>query len=154
MFRFFRCKHIALRYLIFCNSKRKCDELDQKFNGWGIEAVALHGDLQQNKRDWHLESFKNGSAKCMFATDVASRGLDIPNVTAVINYDPHDEKETHVHRIGRTGRAGAKGLAITFAMGRERMSCPQKSVYPQKFTTRHFTTRFVQDVYQRSEIGW
>lgn len=108
------------RYVVFCNSKRKCDELQHMFTTWGIESVALHGDITQSTRDWNLDQFKKGEAKCLFATDVASRGLDIPHVTAVINYDVADEKETHVHRIGRTGRAGSKGIAYNYVLDWEK----------------------------------
>ena len=68
------------RYLVYCNSKHKCDELQTEFHNWGIDTVAYHSNLSQADRDWNFNQFKEGNAKCMFATDLASRGLDIPQV--------------------------------------------------------------------------
>lgn len=102
------------KMLVFCRSKRSCSELCKQFSKkYGIPAGELHGDLDQRNREWSLSKFQSGESRLLFATDVASRGLDIKNVAAVCNYDPADCLESHVHRIGRTGRAGAKGTAYT-----------------------------------------
>lgn len=99
--------------LIFCNRKVQaqavCDTLRQR----GLHARALHGDLDQHERDEALMLFSNKSISFLVATDVAARGLDIIALSAVINYDASPDPETHLHRIGRTGRAGLDGLAIT-----------------------------------------
>lgn len=99
--------------IIFCNTKIACQELADELQYDGFSALALHGDLDQRQRTEVLVQFTNRSCTILIATDVASRGLDIDNVAAVINYDlPHDP-EVYVHRIGRTGRAGKKGVALT-----------------------------------------
>ena len=101
------------RMIIFCSTKRMCDQLAMGL-GREFRAAAIHGDKRQQERDWVLASFKSGQCPIMIATDVAARGLDVPNVGAVINYDFPNGVEDYVHRIGRTGRAGAKGEAATF----------------------------------------
>ncbi|CAD7955124.1 unnamed protein product [Amoebophrya sp. A120] len=103
----------GMRVLVFCKSKRSCSEKCRTFGRWGFECGELHGDCSQSQRDWALKAFKNGETTVLFATDVASRGLDVRGVTHVVNYDVAESKETHTHRIGRTGRAGAKGKAYT-----------------------------------------
>lgn len=102
------------KVIIFCSTKRMCDELSYAL-GREYRATAIHGDKSQNERDWVLRNFRNGRNPVMVATDVAARGLDIPKVAAVINYDfPTGGVEDYVHRIGRTGRAGEKGVSYTF----------------------------------------
>eukprot|EP00928_Gymnodinium_smaydae_P013600 TRINITY_DN14951_c1_g5_i1.p1 TRINITY_DN14951_c1_g5~~TRINITY_DN14951_c1_g5_i1.p1 ORF type:complete len:1291 (+),score=193.15 TRINITY_DN14951_c1_g5_i1:68-3874(+) len=101
------------RIIVFVNQKITCAELCADLNRWGIEAVALHGDLEQADRDISLDAFKSGRTSVAVATDVAARGLDIKDVKAVVCYDVALDKETHVHRVGRTGRAGATGKAVT-----------------------------------------
>ncbi|MEE4217597.1 MAG: ATP-dependent RNA helicase DbpA [Xanthomonadales bacterium] len=99
--------------LVFCNTKRETDEVADELRSHGISALALHGDLEQRERDQMLVRFSNRSASVLVATDVAARGLDIDQLDAVINYHMARDPEVHVHRIGRTGRAGHKGLACT-----------------------------------------
>lgn len=100
--------------IIFGRTKRRVDELSEALNKLGYGAEGIHGDLNQAKRDSVLRRFKEGKINVLVATDVAARGLDISGVTHVYNFDvPHDP-ESYVHRIGRTGRAGKTGLAITF----------------------------------------
>lgn len=99
--------------LIFCNTKQQCDEVCTDLRAAGISALALHGDLEQRDRDQTLVRFANKSCSVLVATDVAARGLDIKGLDAVINYDLSRDPEVHVHRIGRTGRAGATGLALS-----------------------------------------
>lgn len=105
--------------LVFCNTKRKVDELTMRLKTWGYSAAALHGDIRQNERINVLNKFKNGETSVLVATDVAARGIDVDNIEAVFNYDLPNDEEYYVHRIGRTGRAGKTGKAYTFISGRE-----------------------------------
>lgn len=102
------------KILIFTGTKRVADEITRFLRQDGWPALSIHGDKQQNERDWVLNEFKTGKSPIMVATDVASRGIDVKNITHVLNYDYPNNSEDYVHRIGRTGRAGAKGTAITF----------------------------------------
>ncbi|CRK12433.1 hypothetical protein BN1723_017292, partial [Verticillium longisporum] len=99
--------------LIFVGTKRVADEITRFLRQDGWPALSIHGDKQQNERDWVLDQFKTGKSPIMVATDVASRGIDVRNITHVINYDYPNNSEDYIHRIGRTGRAGATGTAIT-----------------------------------------
>ncbi|MFN4360387.1 MAG: ATP-dependent RNA helicase DbpA [Hylemonella sp.] len=101
--------------LAFCNTKQRCKELVTLLQDQGISALALYGELEQRERDQVLAQFANRSCSVLVATDVASRGLDITQLEAVINVDISPDPEVHVHRIGRTGRAGASGLALSLA---------------------------------------
>lgn len=102
------------KVLIFVETKRGCDQLTRSLRGQGMEARAIHGDKQQHERDHALREFKEGHVPILVATDVAARGLDIKDIQVVVNFDMAGTIEDYIHRIGRTGRAGAKGLAITF----------------------------------------
>ncbi|PFH63268.1 hypothetical protein XA68_14920 [Ophiocordyceps unilateralis] len=102
------------KVLIFVGTKRVADEITRFLRQDGWPALSIHGDKQQNERDWVLDQFKCGKSPIMVATDVASRGIDVRNITHVLNYDYPNNSEDYIHRIGRTGRAGAKGTAITF----------------------------------------
>ena len=105
--------------LVFCNMRREVDAVAQELDRRGFSALALHGDMDQRDRDEVLVRFANRSCAVLVATDVAARGLDIAALPLVVSYDiPHDP-ETHTHRIGRTGRAGQSGLAITLCTSRE-----------------------------------
>lgn len=99
--------------VVFCNRKQQCQELADELWQQGYHALALHGDLDQKDRDRVLVQFSGKSSSILIATDVAARGLDIKDLEAVINYDLTPDPEIHVHRIGRTGRAGKEGLALT-----------------------------------------
>lgn len=101
--------------LAFCNTKQQCRDLVDVLNAEGLSALALHGDLEQRDRDQVLVQFANRSCSVLVATDVAARGLDIAGLEAVINVDMAPDPETHVHRIGRTGRADADGWAFSLA---------------------------------------
>jgi len=105
--------------LVFCNTKRETEEVAQELRSDGFSALALHGDLEQRARDQTLVRFANKSASILVATDVAARGLDIDALDAVINYQIARDVEVHTHRIGRTGRAGSKGLALTLFSEKE-----------------------------------
>ena len=100
--------------VVFCNTKREVQEVNDELVNRGFSAIALHGDLEQKDRDQALIRFSNKSASILVATDVAARGLDIDNLSAVFNFHIAHDQEVHVHRIGRTGRAGKKGLAFSF----------------------------------------
>jgi len=106
--------------IIFCRTKSGADTLAQALQARGEDAEAIHGDLTQAQRDRVMARFRSGKAVLLVATDLAARGLDIPQVTHVINYDLPQDPESYVHRIGRTGRAGAPGTAITLVTPRER----------------------------------
>jgi len=101
--------------LIFCNRKRDVDIVQRSLNRHGLEAARLHGDMAQPVRMETLEKFKNGDVKYMVCSDVAARGLDIPEMSHVFNFDVPTHAEDYVHRIGRTGRAGREGRAFTIA---------------------------------------
>jgi ATP-dependent RNA helicase DeaD len=100
--------------IIFCETKRMVDIVAERLHKLKIKAMAIHGDLRQHKRERIMKDFRNGAFRFLVATDVAARGLDIPAVSHVFNYDVPENKEQYVHRVGRTGRIGAKGRAITF----------------------------------------
>eukprot|EP00983_Pelagomonas_calceolata_P078371 1154237-Pelagomonas_calceolata.AAC.15 len=101
------------RIMIFCTTKRMCDQLSHSI-AREFRSAAIHGDKRQQERDYVLNAFKQGQISILVATDVAARGLDIPNVNAVINYDFPTGVEDYIHRIGRTGRAGKSGESYTF----------------------------------------
>lgn len=99
--------------VIFCNRKQQCKELAENLWQEGFHAIALHGDLEQKDRDKVLVQFSNKSSSILIATDVAARGLDIKDLSAVINFELSPDPEVHIHRIGRTGRAEKEGLALS-----------------------------------------
>jgi superfamily II DNA/RNA helicase len=102
--------------LVFARTKRGADRLVQKLGRQNVSAVAMHGDMSQKARERALAQFESGRVKTLVATDVAARGLDLDDVTQVINFDPPDEDKGYVHRTGRTGRAGRDGTAITLVL--------------------------------------
>ena len=106
--------------LAFCNTRIHCRELADELRAQGISALALHGELEQRERDELLVQFANRSCSVLVATDVAARGLDIRTVDAVINVDVAKDTEIHIHRIGRTGRGDAVGLALSLCAPSER----------------------------------
>lgn len=105
--------------VVFCNRKQQAQELSETLWQEGFHALALHGDLEQRDRDEVLVQFSNKSSSILIATDVASRGLDIKDLQAVVNFELSPDPEIHVHRIGRTGRAGKKGLAFSLFIASE-----------------------------------
>eukprot|EP00257_Ricinus_communis_P018451 XP_015577172.1 DEAD-box ATP-dependent RNA helicase 14 [Ricinus communis] len=108
-----RAQERGSKVIIFCSTKRLCDQLARSI-GHQFGAAAIHGDKSQGERDWVLNQFRSGKSPILVATDVAARGLDIKDIRVVINYDFPTGIEDYVHRIGRTGRAGATGVAYTF----------------------------------------
>ncbi len=106
--------------IVFVNTKRGAEKLAAKLYQDGHEANAIHGDLRQHQRDRVIKSFRNQAYRILVATDVAARGLDIPHIEHVINYDIPQIPEDYVHRIGRTARAGREGCAISFILPKDR----------------------------------
>jgi ATP-dependent RNA helicase RhlE len=102
--------------LVFVRTKRGADRLVQKLARHDVNAVAMHGDMSQKARERALARFESGKVETLVATDVAARGLDLDDVTHVINFDPPEEDKGYVHRTGRTGRAGRSGTAVTFVL--------------------------------------
>ncbi len=102
------------RVLVFVETKKGCDMLTRSLRMDGYQARAMHGDKSQEERDWVLKEFKSCQATLLVATDVAARGLDVDDIKMVVNFDFANDTETYIHRIGRTGRAGKKGIAVSF----------------------------------------
>ncbi len=107
------------RIMVFCATKRMVDELSERLPSRGYSALAIHGDVTQPGRERALKAFRDGRSNILIATDVAARGLDVPDVNLVVNFDIPPDPEFYVHRIGRTGRSGKAGEAITFVNPRE-----------------------------------
>lgn len=106
--------------IIFCRTKRRVSKLNEALQAAGYDCDELHGDLSQGKREAVMKRFREAKLQLLVATDVAARGLDVEGITHVFNYDLPLDADSYIHRIGRTGRAGGKGLAITFSSPRER----------------------------------
>ena len=100
--------------MVFCRTRRTADQVTEALNGRGFAAAAVHGDLGQAQRERALRAFRNGKVDVLVATDVAARGLDVDDVTHVVNYECPEDGKAYLHRIGRTGRAGRTGIAVTF----------------------------------------
>jgi ATP-independent RNA helicase DbpA len=118
--------------LVFCNTRRETEEVADELRSDGFSALALHGDLEQRQRDQTLVRFANKSVSILVATDVAARGLDIDALDAVINYQLARDVEVHIHRIGRTGRAGSKGIACTLYSAKEQYKVERLEEYLEK----------------------
>ncbi len=127
---------------VFCRTKRMCDRLVQELDGLGVSAIAVHGDLRQASREKNLDRFRDGKADVLVATEVAARGLDVSNVTYVINYDCPDDEKMYLHRIGRTARAGESGVAVTFGEFNEvdRVNVIRKRVAVEEEMVEVFST--------------
>jgi superfamily II DNA/RNA helicase len=105
------------KVLIFGETKWGVQKLADRLNRRGLKVAAIHGNKSQSQRQRALNDFKTERVQALIATDVAARGLDIPNVSHVINFDTPKQYEDYVHRIGRTGRGGQRGMALTFIQG-------------------------------------
>lgn len=105
--------------IIFTRTKRGADDLTRELQEYGHKADAIHGDLSQARRDRVIRSFRNNVHRILVATDIAARGLDIPHIMHVINYDLPQCPEDYIHRIGRTGRAGAEGNALSLILPKD-----------------------------------
>lgn len=106
--------------VLFCNTKRKVEEVKTLLQTIGYQAESLHGEMKQTQRDIVMKKFRNNKVDILVATDVAARGIDVEDVDIVINYDIPEDEEYYVHRIGRTGRAGREGFAISFVSNRDK----------------------------------
>lgn len=107
------------RVLVFVETKKGCDMLTRSLRMDGFQARAMHGDKSQEERDWVLKEFKSCMSSLLVATDVAARGLDVDDIRMVVNFDFPNDMESYIHRIGRTGRAGKKGHAVSFFVGQK-----------------------------------
>jgi len=125
------------RTLAFCNTRQQCNTLNEFLLAQGVSSKVLHGDLEQRERDLVLAQFANRSLSVLVATDVASRGLDIKELEAVINVDITPDPEVHVHRIGRTGRAGESGLAVSLASMNEMGAVGKIEQYQKQESSWH-----------------
>ncbi|EGR0941740.1 ATP-dependent RNA helicase DbpA [Vibrio cholerae] len=121
--------HQPTSSVVFCNTKREVQNVADALHQRGFSVIELHGDMEQRERDQALVQFANKSISILVATDVAARGLDVDNLDAVFNYDLSRDPEVHVHRIGRTGRAGSKGLAFSFFSDNESYRVAQIDEY-------------------------
>ncbi|TDR06380.1 DEAD/DEAH box helicase [Marinomonas communis] len=126
--------------LIFTRTKQAVDELAKELGKDGISAAAVHGDKSQGARDRGLEEFKTGQVRALVATDVAARGLDIEQLQYVINYELPYNAEDYIHRIGRTGRAGKEGLAISLVSAKEKYLLEDI----EKLTGEHFVPQWME----------
>lgn len=111
------------KVLIFVETKKGCDALTRSLRQDGYQARCIHGDKTQEERDYVLKDFKAGNFMCLVATDVAARGLDVKDIQMVINFDFPNNMEDYIHRIGRCGRAGAKGRAVSFFGSKNSRNC-------------------------------
>ena len=128
------------RVIVFTATKHGADRLAQTLEDHGHTATALHGNMNQNQRNRAISRLRSGSVRLLVATDVAARGLDVPGISHVINYDLPRNPEDYVHRIGRTGRAGAKGIAISFASPEERRQLRDIERYTNQPIAPHVIT--------------
>lgn len=123
--------------LIFCNTKKKVDEVVAQLQTRGYSCERLHGDMKQQQRNLVMDRFRTGNVEILVATDVAARGLDVNNVEMVINFDIPQDEEYYVHRIGRTGRAGNLGKSFTLLSGREFLLLKDVMKYSKIKVKRH-----------------
>lgn len=113
-------KNEEAKILIFVRTKVRAERVKLAMDRVNIESVTLHGDKSQEEREQAMKSFHTGTIKILITTDVSARGIDVPNVDFVVNYDLPDSSETYIHRVGRTGRAGKRGTAISFCSTEEK----------------------------------
>ncbi|WNF35383.1 DEAD/DEAH box helicase [Bacillaceae bacterium IKA-2] len=139
--------------IIFCRTKKGVDELTEALQARGYMADGLHGDLTQMQRDSVMKKFRDATIEFLIATDVAARGIDVQNVTHVINYDIPQDPESYVHRIGRTGRAGRKGLALTLVTPRE-MKHLRSIELEIKMTLPSRNIPTIEDVVEKQQESW
>lgn len=123
--------------IIFVSTKVSADDLSDQLEADGFSATALHGDMKQIVRNRKIEKIRKGKVQLLIATDVAARGIDVPNITHVINFDLPKFAEDYVHRIGRTGRAGQTGIAISFATNQDKHHISKIERFTQKNIAHH-----------------
>lgn len=126
--------HASVRAMVFCNTKRQVDDLVGLLMMRGYRADGLHGDMKQSQRSRVMSLFKSGRTRLLVATDVAARGIDVDDIETVFNFDIPQDHEFYVHRIGRTGRAGKTGLAITLV-------CSKREIYELRNIERYTKSR-------------
>jgi superfamily II DNA/RNA helicase len=136
--------------IVFTATKRGADRLAEKLNDGGHTAAALHGNMNQSQRNRTLARMRSGNVRVLVATDVAARGIDVASITHVINYDLPKVAEDYVHRIGRTGRAGNSGIAISFAAPDEGQQLKQIERYTGNQIERHVIAGMEPKVKPRS----
>lgn len=129
--------HAPDAVIIFARTKKRVDELNQALTHRGYSSGAIHGDLNQGQRNSVMNQFRTGAIEILVATDVAARGLDIEGISHIYNFDIPQDPESYVHRIGRTGRAGHKGVAFTFITSREREHLKIIERMTRRKITRH-----------------
>lgn len=137
------------KVLVFISTKKNCEMITNMLRRERFPALPLHGDKSQAERDNSMEAFKSGSCRILVATDVASRGLDIKDVSFVINYDMPKNIEDYIHRIGRTGRAGSFGTSISFLTYEE----DKKMAVELVKVMRDAKLEINEDLYKLSEEG-
>jgi ATP-dependent RNA helicase DeaD len=141
--------------IIFCSTKLMVDELDEQLHARGYAVDRLHGDLSQAQRDRVMEKFRRRGFEFLIATDVAARGLDVDDLEVVFNYDLPNDAEDYTHRIGRTGRAGRSGVALTFVSGREIYKLESMARYARLRITRGRvpSTEEVEEAREETFVG-
>ena len=117
--------------IVFVRTKRGCDRLVKRLRDHNVTALAMHGDKTQSQREKALARFERGEVDTLVATDVAARGIDVRDVTHVINYDMPEDRDGYVHRTGRTGRAGRSGISVTFVLGDQARDMSKIAVGPR-----------------------
>ena len=138
------------RTMIFCNTKQMVDEVAEYLGQNGMDADGLHGDMKQAQRTKVMDRFKSGKTSILVATDVAARGIDVNDIDYVINYDIPQNTEYYVHRIGRTGRAGKTGTAITICSGRRQVSVLQNIARSVRSKIKIIDIPSVDDIMEKS----
>lgn len=151
--------NLVLRYhqprlsMIFCNTKKMVDEISQYLCENGFQAEGLHGDMKQSQRTKVMDAFKSGQTSILVATDVAARGIDVNDIDYVINYDIPQNTEYYIHRIGRTGRAGKDGTAITICSGRRQVYTMRDVGRMVKSDIKEFTLPTLRDIQEKSRLS-
>ena len=115
--------------IIYCNNKKKVEDIASKLKENGLSMIYMHGEMSQLERDKIMQEFRSGSTRILITTDLLARGIDIQQVSLVINYDIPNNKENYIHRIGRTGRFGRKGIALNFVSDKEMQSISDIEVF-------------------------
>ncbi|SEI64706.1 DEAD/DEAH box helicase [Nitrosomonas eutropha] len=141
------CDTTIKQAIVFTATKRDADSLADNLSAQGHKAAAMHGDMTQRERTRTLTGLRQGRLKILVATDVAARGIDIADITHVINFDLPKFAEDYVHRIGRTGRAGASGIAVSFASGKDGIHLKRI----ERFTGNHFEFQVVPGMEPRTK---
>lgn len=140
------------KMMVFTRTKRAAQRLADDLRDRGFEAASLHGDLNQSQREKTMKRFRNDKIQVLVATDVAARGIDVDDVTHVVNYEVPDDPEQYVHRIGRTGRAGHEGVAVTLVDWQDvtRWKVINKALdlpFPEIEATFSTTPQFLEDLH-------